>query len=71
MAMEMQRELGKKIFYPKDYHSVFLKNLIINGIDLRIRFEDFDPLNKSFITINQFRGIINSLKFSMTEGELG
>lgn len=59
----MSRDIGKKIFYPQDYHSVFLKNLIVNGIDLRVKFEDYDSLNKSLITINQFKGILNSLKF--------
>ena len=48
----MGRDIGKKIFYPKDYHSIFLKNLIVNGVDLRVKFEDYDSLNKSLITIH-------------------
>jgi hypothetical protein len=63
MASEMGRDIGRKIFYPQDYNNIFLKNLILNGVDLRVKFEDFDRLNKSLITINQFKGVLNSLKF--------
>ena len=52
MTSEISQDIGHKIFYPKDYQTIFLKNLIINGIDLRIKFADFDPLNKSRVTVN-------------------
>lgn len=38
MVSELESDIGKKIFYPSDYYTVFLKNLIINGIDLRSKF---------------------------------
>ena len=70
MTSEISQDIGHKIFYPKDYQTIFLKNLVINGIDLRIKFADFDPLNKSRVTVNQFKGVLNSLKFQLTESEL-
>lgn len=50
MSSELFKDVGKKIFYPQDYHSIFLKNLIVNGIDLKQKFKDFDPLNKFKVT---------------------
>lgn len=51
MTSEVQEDIGKKIFYAEDYQSVFLKNLIVHGVDLRRRFQDYDPLNKSLIKV--------------------
>lgn len=70
MTSEIQEDIGKKIFYVEDYQSVFLKNLILHGVDLRRRLQDYDPLNKSLIKVPQFQSIVNSLKFNINEREL-